>query len=161
MGPLASFWNQPPTESRVLLLLLLSCFSRVRFCATPWTAAYQAPPSVRFSRQEYWSGVPLPSPRPVKLQQISSAWPDGFLCTSIVFQIDNWLYSGKKRKQIPKFERRRMDAEEPEVWKEIMIWSKKGHCVKKKFFFSKQEHFYTPTYHTFIHFSHFHVKIFI
>ena len=30
--------------------------------ATPWTAAYQAPPSVGFSRQEYWSGVPLPSP---------------------------------------------------------------------------------------------------
>ena len=31
--------------------------------ATPWTAAYQAPPSVGFSRQEYWSGVPLPSPK--------------------------------------------------------------------------------------------------
>ena len=30
--------------------------------ATPWTAAYQAPPSTGFSRQEYWSGVPLPSP---------------------------------------------------------------------------------------------------
>ena len=30
---------------------------------TPWTAAYQAPPSMGFSRQEYWSGVPLPSPR--------------------------------------------------------------------------------------------------
>ena len=30
--------------------------------ATPWTAAYQAPPSIGFSRQEYWSGVPLPSP---------------------------------------------------------------------------------------------------
>ena len=29
---------------------------------TPWTAAYQAPPSMGFSRQEYWSGVPLPSP---------------------------------------------------------------------------------------------------
>ena len=37
--------------------------SRVRFLATPWTAAYQAPPSMGFSRQEYWSGVPLPSPR--------------------------------------------------------------------------------------------------
>ena len=37
--------------------------SRVRLLATPWTAAYQAPPSMRFSRQEYWSGVPLPSPR--------------------------------------------------------------------------------------------------
>ena len=30
--------------------------------AAPWTAAYQAPPSMRFSRQEYWSGLPLPSP---------------------------------------------------------------------------------------------------
>ena len=37
--------------------------SRVRLLATPWTAAYQAPPSMGFSRQEYWSGMPLPSPR--------------------------------------------------------------------------------------------------
>ena len=36
--------------------------SRVWPSATPWTAAYQAPPSMGFSRQEYWSGVPLPSP---------------------------------------------------------------------------------------------------
>ena len=36
--------------------------SRVRLLATPWTAAYQAPPSMGFSRQEYWSGVPLLSP---------------------------------------------------------------------------------------------------
>ena len=36
--------------------------SRVRLLATPWTAAYQAPPSMGFSRQEYWGGVPLPSP---------------------------------------------------------------------------------------------------
>ena len=35
--------------------------SRVRPSVTPWTAAYQAPPSIGFSRQEYWSGVPLPS----------------------------------------------------------------------------------------------------
>ena len=38
-------------------------FSRPRLVATPWTAAYQAPPSMRFSRQEYWSGVPLSSPK--------------------------------------------------------------------------------------------------
>ena len=44
------------------LLLLLSRFSRVRPCATPWTAAFQAPPSMELSRQGYWSGVPLPSP---------------------------------------------------------------------------------------------------
>ena len=36
--------------------------SRVQLLATPRTAAYQAPPSMGFSRQEYWSGVPLPSP---------------------------------------------------------------------------------------------------
>ena len=34
--------------------------------ATPWTAAYQAPPSMGFSRQKYWSGVPLPSPTKYK-----------------------------------------------------------------------------------------------
>ena len=38
--------------------------SHVRPFATPWTVAYQAPPSMGFSRQEYWSGVPLPSPLP-------------------------------------------------------------------------------------------------
>ena len=36
--------------------------SHVRLLATPWTAVHQAPPSMGFSRQEYWSGVPLPSP---------------------------------------------------------------------------------------------------
>ena len=46
----------------LLLLLLLSCFSCVRLCATPWTAAYQASPSMGFSRQEHWSGLPFPSP---------------------------------------------------------------------------------------------------
>ena len=45
----------------LLLLLLLSCFSHVRLCATPQTAAQQAPPSLGFSRQEYWSGMPSPS----------------------------------------------------------------------------------------------------
>ena len=46
----------------LLLLLLLSRFSRVRLCATPETAAHQAPPSPGFSRQEHWSGLPFPSP---------------------------------------------------------------------------------------------------
>ena len=36
--------------------------SGVRLLATPWTAVHQAPPSMGFSRQEYWSGLPLPSP---------------------------------------------------------------------------------------------------
>ena len=44
------------------LLLLLSSFSCVRLYATPETAAHQAPPSLGFSRQEHWSGLPFPSP---------------------------------------------------------------------------------------------------
>ena len=40
----------------------MKSLSRARLLATPWTAAYQAPPSLGFSRQEYWSGLLLPSP---------------------------------------------------------------------------------------------------
>ena len=49
-----SFSNAWKWKVKVKLL------SRVRLLATPWTAAYQAPPSTGFSRQEYWSGGPLP-----------------------------------------------------------------------------------------------------
>ena len=52
-----SFSNAWKWKVKVKLL------SRVQLLATPWTAAYQAPPSIGFSRQEFWSGVPLPSPR--------------------------------------------------------------------------------------------------
>ena len=49
-------------SSAYLLLLLLSHCSRVRLCVTPQTAAHQAPPTLGFSRQEHWSGLPFPSP---------------------------------------------------------------------------------------------------
>ena len=59
-------WEDPlekgtATQSYILLLLL-SRFSRVRLYATPEMAAHQAPPSLGFSRQEHWSGLPFPSP---------------------------------------------------------------------------------------------------
>ena len=43
-------------------IVKVKLLSRVRLLVTPWTVAHQAPPSMGFSRQEYWSGVPLPSP---------------------------------------------------------------------------------------------------
>ena len=52
------------SESSVQLL------SHVRLLSTPWTAAYQAPPSMGFSRQKYWSGVPLPSMNQGKLEVV-------------------------------------------------------------------------------------------
>ena len=54
--------NLPSIYCVLLLLLLLSRFSCVWLCATPETAAHQAPPSLGFSRQEHWSGLPFPSP---------------------------------------------------------------------------------------------------
>ena len=57
LSVIASNWTLP----KCLLLLLLSRFSRVRLFATPETAAHQAPPSLGFSRQEHWSGLPFPS----------------------------------------------------------------------------------------------------
>ena len=62
-------WDSPGKNTGVGCHFLLQCMkvkvkslSRVQLLATPWTAAHQAPPSMGFSRQEYWSGVPLPSP---------------------------------------------------------------------------------------------------
>ena len=66
LGHVTTLLNAPNAFSQkpksLLLLLLLSCFSHVQFCATPQTAAHQAPPSLGFSRQEHWSGLPFPSP---------------------------------------------------------------------------------------------------
>ena len=54
--------NLQARNSTSRLLLLLSHFSRVQLCVTPQTAAHRAPPSLGFSRQEHWSGLPFPSP---------------------------------------------------------------------------------------------------
>ena len=45
-----------------IFFLTVKLLSRVRLFATPWTVAYQVPPSMGFSRHEYWSGLPFPSP---------------------------------------------------------------------------------------------------
>ena len=57
-------WDSPGKNTGVGCHFLLQCMkvkslSRIRLLATPWTVDYQAPPSMGFSRQEYWSGVPL------------------------------------------------------------------------------------------------------
>ena len=49
-------------SSPILRACVLSCFSHVCLFVTPWTVAHQAPLSMGFSRQEYWSGLPFPSP---------------------------------------------------------------------------------------------------
>ena len=70
------------------LLCVLSCFSRIRVFATPWTVAHQAPLSMGFSRQEYWSGLlcpplgDLPHPGMEHLSLMSPALAGRFFTTS-------------------------------------------------------------------------------
>ena len=57
------FIAEPPEQLRISMLKVkVKSLSRVRLFATPWTVGYQAPPSMGFSRQESWSGLPFPSP---------------------------------------------------------------------------------------------------
>ena len=62
----------------------MKSLSRVRLFATPWTAAYQTPLSMGFCRQEYWSGVPLPSP-----------WFNAKHCKSYLVRCQIFLYTYK------------------------------------------------------------------
>ena len=52
----------PSSQVKVKVKVKVKSLSHARLLVTPWTAAYQAPLPMGFSRQEYWSGVPLPSP---------------------------------------------------------------------------------------------------
>ena len=74
-----------------LLLLLLSHFSHVQLGATPQTAAHQAPLSLGFSRQEYWTGLPFPSPMHEREKWkwsrsvlSNSSWPHGLQPTRLL-----------------------------------------------------------------------------
>ena len=76
-----------------MLLLLLNCFSRVWLCV--WTAAHQAPPSLGFSRQEHWSGLPFPSPmhesgkwKGSRSVMSDSQWPHGLQPTRLLHPWD-------------------------------------------------------------------------
>ena len=102
---------------------LLSC---VQLFLIPWTAAYQAPPSMRFSRQEYWSGVPLPSPM-TNLDSIVKS-RDAPLPTKIrivkamVFQV---VMYGCESWTIKKLECQNIDVFELWCWRRLLrvLWT--------------------------------------
>ena len=76
----------------LLCACTLSRFSHVQFSVTPWTIAHQAPPSMGFSRQKYWSGLPcpppgdLPDPEIEPLSLMSSALAGGFFTSSATWE---------------------------------------------------------------------------
>ena len=79
--------------SGLLLLLLLSHFSRVWLCATPQTAAHQVLPSLGFSRQEHWSGLPFPSPRHESEKWMKSFSHDPMDCSPSGSSVHGMIHS--------------------------------------------------------------------
>ena len=82
--------------------------SHVRLFAIPWTVAYQAPPSMGFSRQEYWSGLPFPSPGDLPSPGIKPRSPSlqadalpselpgkPYICIYVAIYVCIYIYSNK------------------------------------------------------------------
>ena len=105
------------------LLLLLSCFSRVQLCATPQTAAHQAPQSLGFSRQEYWSGLPFPSP-----MHESEKWK---WSPSVVSRVQLFATPWTVAYQAPLS----MGVARQEYWRGVPLPSPPRNLVKANFFF--------------------------
>ena len=87
------FTTKPPGKRWYMVLVLLSCFSRVHLCATSWTVAHHTPLSMGFSWQEYWNRLPcplpvdLPNPRIEPAFLRSPALVDGFFTTSAIWYL--------------------------------------------------------------------------
>ena len=82
---------------------MLSHFSHVQLFVTPWTVACQAPLSMGFSKQEYWSGLPcpppgdLPNPGTEPESLMSPALAGGFFTTNAAWEAPNMLYFGLQK----------------------------------------------------------------
>ena len=85
----AKFFHQSPS-SMSLSVCVLSRFSRVQLFATPWTVAHQAPLSVGFPRQEYWSGYPCPLPGDVPDPGIELTVPEAPALQADSLQLSHW-----------------------------------------------------------------------
>ena len=83
-----------PTWGQFLLpekKVKVKSLSRVRLSATPWTVAHQAPPSMGFYRQEYWSGLPLPSPNFLTNFKITSCYLKMYIMgVGLVISLQPW-----------------------------------------------------------------------
>ena len=100
-------------------MCVLSCFSHVWLFETPWTVAHQAPLSMEFSRQEYWSGLPFPSSR-------GSFWPRDQACVSYVSSIGRWEALEKGSLQMWLLENHSYWSSFPHLCLQVYIKIRKG-----------------------------------
>ena len=83
-------YNMDTNTNVCVCCAMLSCFSRVRLFVTVWTVAYQAPLSMGFSRQEYWSGLPRPPPGDLSVPGIDSCLLHLLHCRGILYHWASW-----------------------------------------------------------------------
>ena len=109
-------WHLPKSA----LMCMLSCFIRVRLFVTPWTVANQAPLSMGFSRQEYWSGLPFPSPGNLSDSGIEPASPEA----PSLREINNliWGFSGGTSGKEPACQSRRHERHGFDHWVGKIPW---------------------------------------
>ena len=100
-----------PSGGRSHMPNALSCFSRVQLFATLWAVAHQAPLSMGFSRQEYWSGLSCPPPEDLlhpgmeSMSLTSLALAGRFFTSSATWEALWWLPKKKRKKEIGEHER--------------------------------------------------------
>ena len=93
-GQVGNNWVPSPNHSE-WMVVELSCLSRVQLFATPWTGAHQAPLPMGFSRQEYWNGLPFPSPGDIPnpgieaVSLISPVLAEVFFTTSTTWKLQS------------------------------------------------------------------------
>ena len=133
-------WDSPGKNTGVGCHFLLQwmkvkvkSLSRVQLLETPWTAAYQAPPSMGFSRQEYWSGVPLPSPiypwfsfNTLSLVDVDKQADQGNLTKTAVPRRKWWAFIETRGEESP--------------WSALM--AQEPHPAKPPFYFTTLPHFW-------------------
>ena len=103
----------------------MKSLSRVQLLAIPWIAAYQAPPSMEFSRQEYWSVVPLSSPLYSILKSRDITFPTKVSIVKVTVMYCPIVTYGCESQTIRKAECRRIDAFELWCWRRLLrvLWT--------------------------------------
>ena len=129
-------WDSPGKNTGVGCHFLLQCMkvkvlSHVWLFVTPWTAAYQAPPSMGFSRWQYWSGVPLPSPKDTGVGWISCDKPNPihlvFLGDERSDYTETTLRGHRRRPPVSQEERPQRKPDLPAPW----TWTSGLQTVRK------------------------------
>ena len=112
--------------------------SRVRLLATPWTAAYQAPPSVGFSRQEYWSGVPLPFPHPMRID-INYKKKKKSVKTTNTWRLNNTFLKNERVTEEIKKEIKFLETNDSENKTTQNLWDAAKRVLRGKFIASRNK----------------------